>query len=146
MSNEHDGAVPFDDIHVDSQEASDAANPAIGTGTPDTAAWQEPATSWLRRQPVVALLIVALAPTVAALLAELAASNTDPYVAVLLAAVGTVLVTVGAWARSVVTPLERPRDATGIPLTPSDAIPPELSPGPSEDLYRPLGWSGPRGE
>lgn len=105
------------DSALTADEAAAAHDPNVGTGTPETAPWEEPAVAWFKRQPIVAMLVAANAP----LLTGLAASIADGqpwYVSALLGS-GVALVNgLGAAARRAVTPTARPRDNHGNALTP----------------------------
>lgn len=101
-----------------------ANDPSVGTGTPETAPWEdvEP-PSWLRRQPLVALLAAILAADLSALVAELAAGSTDPVVVALLGTLGTILAVGGRLAWLAVTPIAAPRLDRETPL----GVVPDLS-------------------
>lgn len=106
-----------DDEMLSADERAQALDPTIGTGTPETAPWEETAVSWFKRQPIVAMLLVTNAP----LLTGLAGSVSDgaPWWVSALLGSGVVLVNaLGAAARRVVTPTARPRDNNGNSLTP----------------------------
>lgn len=107
-----------DDDHASHRDAHQANTPHVGAGTPDTAPWEHVQVPWLRRQPVLALALLALVPTLTALVTELTARATDPLLVTALGA-ATTLITIGAAVvRANVTPTARPRLAPDLPLTP----------------------------
>lgn len=115
---ESGASVEFDAESLSAAEAADGARPDVGAGSPLTAEWEEPAVSWLRRQPLVATLIVLLAPTIAALIAQVEQGG-SPAVTILLAGVAAAIPVAVGWARRAVTPVARPRDDAGMPLAPA---------------------------
>jgi len=117
-----------DGIHISPEEAAEANDPLVGEGTPDTAPGHDPAAELplIERQPVRAFGLAQCA-LVAAAAAALGARK----VALPLAA-GIYLLDEIAARR--VTPLARPRDRQGDPLTPAPA--PDL---PGRDYEAELG-------
>jgi hypothetical protein len=106
-----------DDEMLSADERAQALDPTVGTGTPETAPWEEPAVAWFKTQPIVAMLVAANVP----LLTGLAGSVGEgaPWWASALLGAGVALVNaLGIAARRAVTPTARPRDNTGNALTP----------------------------
>lgn len=100
--------LPENQSNVGPGEHRQALDPAIGTGTPETAPYESVEIPWLRREPVVALALSIVLANVAALVTELASSATSPALVALLGTIAT-LATVGAIiARRHVTPVQRP--------------------------------------
>lgn len=85
----------YDHIHVDKDEAADAIDPTVGTGTPDTADWELPPPRL--SEPVAIAGATATAASVGALIA----TGVPWYGAVALTAF---LAALTAWTRSRVTP------------------------------------------
>lgn len=104
------------DSNVSPEEERQIHVPSIGDGTPDTAPWREPTVSWLRRQPVLAALIAANAPLLAAFAGSLTIDNAPAWVPVVLGMAVTVLNIAGALARQAVTPVADPKLGPGVPL------------------------------
>lgn len=111
------------DSNLSPDEQAAAADPSIGDGTPDTAPWREPTVSWLRRQPVLAALLAANAPLLAAFIGSLTIDNAPAWVPVVLGLAVTVLNVAGALARQAVTPIADPKLGPGVPLVIDDQPP-----------------------
>lgn len=109
-----------DDEFASGEEAAEANDPNVGAGTPETAPWEEVEVPWLRRQPIIALILTVQLPALAGFVTELA-GDTDPATAILLGSVSTVLLGLGLVARRHVTPVARPRLDDQTPLTPPGA-------------------------
>lgn len=103
--------------HISAEEHAEAMDERVGAGSPATAPWEgvEP-PSWLRRQPLVALLVAIVLGDLGALVAELAAGATDPVVASLLGTVALVVAVGGRLAWHAVTPVAAPRLDADTPL------------------------------
>lgn len=116
-----DGFDPSE--HADDDDRAAAWDPTIGTGTPETAALEDIDVPWLRRQPLLALILAVQLPVLGAFVTELATDAT-PAVAILLGSIVGLLALGGRVAWNHVTPTARPRLAPDIPLTPPAAPPP----------------------
>ena len=103
--------------NISPEEQAAALNPSVGTGTPDTAPWEDPAVPFLKREPIIAALIAANAPLVAGLAGSL--EEGAPWWVQCLLGLGLVVVNgAGAAARKAVTPTARPRLDKDTPLAP----------------------------
>lgn len=96
-----------DNDHVSADEIARALDPAIGTGTPDTAPWEDPTVSLLRREPVLLLALVLLLPAAGTAIEAWAAGRTAT--AIVASAVGVLIATLTPIVRAAVTPIARPR-------------------------------------
>jgi len=101
--------------HVDAGELADAANPDVGTGTPETAPWETVEIPWLRREPIVAFALLLVLAQLGAALTALAASSSPTLAVVLLAAAGVVTIAAGVVRRHV-TPTALPKLDSETPL------------------------------
>lgn len=98
--------------HVNEGEAGDALDPAVGTGTPDTAPHEPPPVSLIEGQPAAVIgAVVAVADALLAVAVPLPEWLTTALI--------IVVTTAGALGiRSRVTPTARPRLDSDTPLTP----------------------------
>lgn len=106
--------MTHDNDHVSADEMARALDPAVGTGTPDTAPDEDPAVSLLRREPVLLAALVVLLPVAAAAVEAWAAGETTKAIVA-----STLVALVAALARvlrAAVTPLARPRLDRETPL------------------------------
>lgn len=96
------------DENISPDERATAWNPNVGTGTPATAPYEDVKIPWLRRQPLVALLLTIVLADVGALVTELASGSADPVLVALLGTVATICTIGGRIAWLHVTPTARP--------------------------------------
>lgn len=106
--------MTHDDDHVSADEMARALDPAVGTGTPDTAPDEDPAVSLLRREPVLLAALVVLLPAVAA--AGEAWATGETVRAIVASALVALIATLTRILRAAVTPLARPRLDRETPL------------------------------
>ncbi len=103
--------LPPDDA-MSPQDAADALDPTIGTGTPDTAPHEPVPVSLLAAQPAAVIgTVVAIADAIL-----VAAVPLPEWATSLLVGVVTIAGALGIRSRA--TPTARPRDDSGNPLTP----------------------------
>lgn len=107
--------------HISPDEKAEAADPNVGTGTPDTAPWDTIEIPWLRREPVIALALLVVLTQLGVALTALAA-GASPVVAVLLLGLAGVVTIAAGVVRRHTTALARPRLDPETPLIPA---PPE---------------------
>ncbi len=105
--------------HVSPEETAEAANPSVGTGTPETAPYELPRSPWLARQPLVALLLAIVLADLGALVTELSSKAPDPVLASLLGTLATIAVVGGRFAWLHVTSLAEPKLDPETPLIPA---------------------------
>ena len=102
-----------DESNIGPEEQAAALDPDVGSGTPDTAPWVEPAVPFLRREPIVAALIAANAPLLTGFVGSL--EEGAPWWVQVLLGLGLVALNgAGAAARSAVTPTAKPRLGDGL--------------------------------
>jgi hypothetical protein len=100
--------------HVSADELADAANPDVGTGTPETAPYESPAVSFLRRYPVALFGLVLLLPSITAAVTAWTAGATAE--AIVATAISALIAGLTPLVHAAVTPIAAPRLDAETPL------------------------------
>lgn len=106
--------MPYGENHLSDAERAELDDPNVGSGTPDTAPWEAPATSLLERQPV---RVLGAAQAIAAAAVVIIALGVPVWAGLALA---IALYAVEEVKRRKVTPVAVPRLDADTPLTPDD--------------------------